>query len=600
MITARTIKGAGLRLLSLPLIALSLNAPADAQDKPSPYNGGEPVTQARFGNGAILNETLARDPFLKVDPRLIKVRDGIWTVTGYALSNLSFVESDAGLVVFDAGSNIGQGEYFLSQIRKVSQKPIVAIIYSHAHYIGGASVLAEGRQIPIYAHADLAANMRVRSLDQGPFQARRAATQFGVYLPHSGEDAAVTTPEPEFADPLKKRSAALPVTHPVKDGEEVVIGGVRFIFKWTIADTTDSLTVWLPDQKTVLTNTVTNMFYPLYTLRGEVYREPLTIISSYDTVRRLNADYYVPVHGDPVIGKDAILRRLTLHRDAYSFVYNQALRGLNQGWSPDQIVQCTHIPQRFLDEPTLNQVYSEFDYALRGVYRGLIGWFAEDTADLNPPSPMRLGKSIVDGFGGIQSLIAASKAALARNEYDLAAKLAGYAVDAEPDNAAARQAKADALRKLARVARGFQAYNFYLTEALDLESKVDRFAAPAFAKVGPEALTQLPASDLVRVLESRIDPIATRGVNDRLAIRFDDESTAFAIDVRDGVAEAGTNPANAGLALRTTKLGWANYLQGRISVAQLLTTEQISVEKGKSRDVEQFLHYFLPPSSARK
>src|SRR5690606_15581997 len=117
-----------------------------------------------------------------------------------------------------------------------------------------------------------------------------------------------------------------------------------------------------------------------------------------DDVRALAADYYVPVHGDPVVGRAAIEGRLTLHRDAYDFVYNQAVRGINRGWSPDEIVQRTRLPQRFLDEPTLNQVYSEFDYALRGVYRGLIGWYAEDTAALNPPSPGRLGQSIVAGF----------------------------------------------------------------------------------------------------------------------------------------------------------------------------------------------------------
>ncbi len=36
---------------------------------------------------------------------------------------------------------------------------------------------------------------------------------------------------------------------------------------------------------------------------------------------------------------------------------------------------------------------------------------------------------------------------------------------------------------LARVSRGFQAFNFYLTEALALEGKVDRFGPPPFAEI---------------------------------------------------------------------------------------------------------------------
>lgn len=579
-----------------PVVAALIAAPAAAADKPSPYNGGEPVEQARLPNGAIVNARLAGDPFLKSAPRLIKVRDGVWTVTGYALSNCSFVETPEGIVVFDAGSNIGQGEYFLARIREVSKKPVIAIIYSHTHYTGGATAIAEGRRIPVYGHANLMANQRNRTLERAPAHVRRANMQFGGYLPREGEDAAVSTPEPHFADPAKLQSGFLPVTDPVADGQEVRIGGTRFVFKWAQADTTDSLTVWIPEFGTVLTNSVTNMFYPLYTLRGEEYRPPMAIVRSYDDVRALGADHYVPVHGDPLSGRAAIGTRLTLHRDAYAFVHDQAVRGINQGWSPDEIVQRTRLPQRFLDEPTLNQVYSEFDYALRGVYRGLIGWYGEDTADLNPPSPARIGKSIVDGFGGMTPLVAASRAALARKEYDLAARLAGYGVDAEPDNAEARQAKADALRQLARVSRGFQAYNFYLTEALALEGKIDRFGPPLFAEIGltpPEVVARSAGFDLVRVLESRVDPAATRGQFAAMTLRFAGEDAAYSIEVRDGVAEVREGAAVLGAVLRVERLAWARFLQGRIPAAELAGLAV--VERGDGPAAARFLAGFTNP-----
>jgi alkyl sulfatase BDS1-like metallo-beta-lactamase superfamily hydrolase len=585
-------------LMVWPVVVALIAAPAAAADKPSPYNGGEAVEQARLPNGAIVNARLADDPFLKTDPRLIKVRDGVWTVTGYALSNCSFVETSGGIVVFDAGSNIGQGEYFLGQIRKVTKKPVIAVIYSHTHYTGGAKAIAEGRPIPVYAHANLMANQRNRTLERAPAHVRRANMQFGGYLPRTGDDAAVSTPEPHFDNPAKLQSGFLPVTNPVADGQEVMIGGTRFVFKWAQADTTDSLTVWIPELGTVLTNSVTNMFYPLYTLRGEEYRPPMAIVRSYDDVRALGADHYVPVHGDPLSGRAAIETRLTLHRDAYAFVYNQAVRGINRGWSPDEIVQRTRLPQRFLDEPTLNQVYSEFDYALRGVYRGLIGWYGEDAAELNPPGPARLGKSIVDGFGGMTPLVAASRAALARKEYDLAARLAGYGVEAEPGNAEARQAKADALRQLARASRGFQGYNFYLTEALALEGKVDRFGPPPFADIGltpPEVVARSAGFDLVRVLESRVDPFATRGLFAVITLRFAGEYPAYSIELRDGVVEAREGAAANGLFIQVERLAWARFLQGRISAAELVGSDGTSVERGDREAIRRFLTSFTNP-----
>lgn len=108
----------------------------------------------------------------------------------------------------------------------------------------------------------------------------------------------------------------------------------------------------------MLTNNVTNMFFPLYRLRGEEYRSPMAIVHGYDDVRTIGAGHYVSVHGDPFSGRAEIKACLTLHCDACALACNQAVRGLNQDWSPDGIVQRTQLPQRFLDEPMLNQVYS--------------------------------------------------------------------------------------------------------------------------------------------------------------------------------------------------------------------------------------------------
>jgi alkyl sulfatase BDS1-like metallo-beta-lactamase superfamily hydrolase len=585
-------------ILACSLIALAAQSPLAAADKPNPYNGGEPVAFETMPNGAIVNARLGHDPYMRNDPRTIEVRPGAWIITGYALSNSAFVETPEGIVVYDTGSNIGQGEYFLQEIRKVTSKPIIAIIYSHSHYTAGAKAIAEGRDIPVFGHPGLAANQRNRSLVRAPLLVRRANMQFGGYLPRTGADALVATPEPEFTDPEKLKSGFMPVTRTVADGETVTIGGMAFTFKWAQVDTNDSLTVWVPSLKTVLTNSVTNMFYPLYTLRGEEYRPPEKIIQSLDDVRAFGPDYYLPVHGAPLSGREAIETRLTLHRDAYAFVYNQAVRGINLGWTPDQIIQRTRLPRRFLDEPSLNQIYSEFDYALRGVYRGLVGWFDEDTAELNPPSKARLARSIVEGFGGEEHILAAAAAATSRGEFDLAAKLAGYAVDAAPDSETAREAKAEALRQLARRARGFQAHNFYMTEALALEGKVDRFGPPPHAYLGmtaPEVVARSPGFDLVQVLESRIDPLAANGASGRFVISFEGEKGDYLVTVRDGVAEVTRGGREDAVLLRLSKIEWVRFLQGHSKPAALLGRARTRVARGQANEIEAFLGWFTMP-----
>ena len=118
----------------------------------------KPVQLTEADNGAILNADLANDPFMQSHPALTQLNDRVWTVHGYSLANCTFVITDAGVVVFDTGNNIGQGKYFLSQIRSVTDKPIIAIIYSHTHYIGGAAAFLEGAagDVEVYAHPLLA------------------------------------------------------------------------------------------------------------------------------------------------------------------------------------------------------------------------------------------------------------------------------------------------------------------------------------------------------------------------------------------------------------------------------------------------------------
>lgn len=221
-----------MRWISICLLAvLAAQSPLAAADKPNPYNGGEPVEFDTMPNGAIVNARLGRDPYMRNDPRTIEVRPGAWIITGYALSNCAFVETPGGIVVYDTGSNMGQGEYFLREIRKVTDKPIIAIIYSHSHYTAGAKALAEGRDIPVFGHPALAANQRNRSLVRAPMLVRRANMQFGGYLPRTGADALVATPEPEFSDPEQLKSGFMPVTRTVADGETVSIGGMAVDYR---------------------------------------------------------------------------------------------------------------------------------------------------------------------------------------------------------------------------------------------------------------------------------------------------------------------------------------------------------------------------------
>ena len=71
------------------------------------------------------------------------------------MANIFFAVTSAGVVVLDSGASLQIGQMALRMIRRVSNKPVVAIFNSHYHgdhWLGNhAFVNAFGKQLPIYA-----------------------------------------------------------------------------------------------------------------------------------------------------------------------------------------------------------------------------------------------------------------------------------------------------------------------------------------------------------------------------------------------------------------------------------------------------------------
>ncbi|TXI66192.1 MAG: hypothetical protein E6Q48_02495, partial [Limnohabitans sp.] len=64
-----------------------------------------------------------------VAPKMIEVAPKIWNLVGIGISSRMMIEAPEGLVIFDTGDDLEDGEKALAEFRKVSDKPIKAIIY---------------------------------------------------------------------------------------------------------------------------------------------------------------------------------------------------------------------------------------------------------------------------------------------------------------------------------------------------------------------------------------------------------------------------------------------------------------------------------------
>lgn len=549
-------------------------------NQPQFYRGDLDHKVITASNGARVNSDYASfitdGPWAQV--KTWQVSPKIHTITGYGLSNYTFVEGTSGLILIDTGLNSGSGLEILRMKAAFSDKPISAIIYTHHHYTAGSQAIVASfpeSNIAIYGHPDVDKNLLSVFSNTATGSFRRGFMQFGNFLPDEGPDARYGIPEPEFEEPQLNARGHLPVTYPVADGEEVIIDGVKVVFHHAIADTEDSLIIHFLELDAVVHNTAVMPFlFPMYTLRGDYYRSPPEVLDSIDKVRSLRPKYLIGCHGNPITGHDDVYAFATVHRDALAFIYQQTVQSINLGLEPDEIARRVKLPPAFSKTPELFTAYVDVEHMVRGIYRGIIGWWANDPAELHPPAAAELGGEIVQGFGGADALLERAQSVLEQGRYNLAATLATYVLDSDPDHTQARQLKATALRKMAYATpTGIQARNFLLTEALQLEGKVeirsDLGLAPSI--LTPEIVAQLPPDTFLQSLKHTIDAGFSADLILTTKIEFSDIGLAFALYIRNGAVELEQSvPDTQDLTLTLDRAAWAQVAAGQKRLETLI------------------------------
>ena len=565
---------------------------------PSRYMGA-PVDLVTAPNGAVTNRKLLDGvrAFNWLEPTIENPAKGIWVFGGYGLAPMSIIEADDGLIAFDTGDTRHDGELMLEAIRTVTNKPIKVIIYGHSHTVAGAGVLAEGQNdVMVIGHPNL--NEVVKKnlegggapayyAELGPYLTGRALTQFNAYMPREGADAYVLPTNLGAVD-----VAFLPVNRPVQDGEEMTILGIRFQF-FTKYGSDDKVhtTVWLPDRRIVFTTLLWSAPPQLYSLRGDVFRDPREWIAGLKFTRDLNPEVLVSAGSRPVAGAAKVRETLEAYLDGASFVLDQSLRGILGGLGPDDLRHFVRFP-KYLDEAPINlQSYGEISTYPPAIFYQAVGWYDNDAANLKPLAPVDEARRLVPLLGGRDKVLEAGRAALKRKEYSWAAQLANQVYLLDPQDAQARQLKADALRQMAYVSTGANDRAHLLSQALALEGKVTiaRLIPPM-----PAAIAASPATyvDFFRV---RIDPVKSDQTNAFVRFDFSDGTTA-ALHIRRAVAEFVADPERYGrtpdIVLAMSGETWAKLYLSQATAEDLIRSGDLKVSSGNASEAARVIGLF--------
>ncbi|MBO1003250.1 alkyl sulfatase dimerization domain-containing protein [Pseudogracilibacillus auburnensis] len=559
----------------------------------NPYMGG-PVNIKIGPIGDISNAKLIKRGE-EVSKKMFKINDRIYHIVGVSsIANSTMILGETGMIIVDTGSLIEDGEAQLKEFQKISDKPVSAIIYTHNHYAKGArGIVTEEMEdsVEIWGHERVHRNFTEGRSELAPTYVRRMAIQSGAFLPKQGPDSNSNMGVGASYTLNVGRVGYIKPNHTVSGKQEAVIDGVRFQFMEGFSDTDDTITIWLPDYGVAINNIIWGIFPNIGAIRGEFYRDPIPWVKSLDDLRQLDATYLLNCHGLPVIGKEESKQVATDYRDAIQFVYDQTIRGINRGHSPDKISEEIKMPPHLEKSAYLQPFYGEVPFAVRGIYSGVMGWYGNDTIDLHPVSPEFEGFRIIQGFGGIERVLKAAKESFKMKEYAWAAQLATYILHADAENSEARQIKADALRKMGQVSTATPTRNYYITQALELEGEIDSINHH-FQVYSVEKILDAPHERYINQLRFYLDPEKSFAVNEIIQIEFTDVNQAYGLHVRHGVGELLTKVKNAGFTLALPKKEWARLFVGEITLNDLLTNHEFVSYTGEKSELINFFSMF--------
>lgn len=553
-----------------------------------------------------VNPSLWRQAQLNNIHGLFKVRDGVYQLRGYDISNMTIIEGRTGWIIVDpltAQETAARAIAFARQ--HLGSKPIVAVIYTHSHvdHFGGilgivSAEQARRQKLRIIAPDGFMEEATSENVLAGVTMLRRSIFMYGKSLAH--------TPRGHVDTGLGKAPAygtvgiLAPTELITRTGQELTIDGLRFVFQNTPASEAPAeMTFYLPELKTFCgAELASHTLHNLYTLRGAKVRDALKWSGYLDEALDLFADaeVYVGSHQWPVWGRERVQSLLETQRDTFKFIHDQTLHLALQGYTPREIAEQVKLP------PSLSRVFSSRGYYgtvahnTKAVYQFYFGWYDANPANLNPLPPENAGKKYVEFMGGADEVLKKTQKSFDDGEYRWAAEVLNHLVFAEPGNDEAKALLAKIYDQLGYQAESAPWRDAYLTGAYELRHGTPKQVLDMSSTV--ELLRSTPMPRFLDAMAARLKAEDAEGKEFTINLVLTDLKESHVLHLKNSVLHhrAGLD-AQADATLKLTHAIYLKMVTGKAGIQDTLLSDDLQVE-GSRLDLVRFFTLFEQPNGS--
>ena len=394
----------------------------------------------------IIDEGVAPEgvgPINRINHQLSPIADGVAMVE--AFSHCILFETDAGLVAFDTSGPQG-GARVVEEVRRWRpDAPFDTLVYTHGHidHVGGAGAFLEdaagkgARRPRIVGHENVPARFDRYNLTDG-YNRIINERQFGQFRRAGygiSEDAQ------RFLPPTSSKPDTT-----YRDALDLDVGGLTVQLRHAKGETDDHTWAWIPRHKAICAGDFFIWNFPNAGNPQKAQRYPLEWAAAMRAMAAQGAELFLPAHGLPIAGQARIGQVLESVAEALERLVGDTLKLMNEGARLDDIIHAVKVPPETLAKPYLQPMYDEPEFVVRNIWRLYGGWWDGNPAHLKPARDAALAAEVAALAGGAGRL-AARALELADDDIRLACHLVEFAVQAEPDNAAAHGARAEIYQK---------------------------------------------------------------------------------------------------------------------------------------------------------